>query len=421
MGAKSGGDAASNWQDLPQQFWQSMLDAARPLLPESAALSDPIQRLMAMIGGAGDGFAGQAGQRLLAGGEQFVQWAQQLAAALASGKPGATQPAGSEQWSALFQQSLAGFSEHGDPLLKLMQQGIDLVARPLAAGLGAGDPGAQLRSQLDTLLHLPNFGFAREHQERRQKLAQAALAWQDAIGPYQALLGKAGQQGLERLRSKLAEREEPGRQIETLRGLYDLWIDAAEEAYAEIALSSEFRKVYGEMVNRQMALRQAIQAEVEQHCGELGLPTRTELNAVHARLHGMRRQLRELEERLAASNGSDVQARPAVAGQGQTRQSAAPGHRGAPKAATSALPKATEQRGKEPAAAAVLAAPAKRKAQAAIKAPTASKPAKLAKSSKSVNRSKPAKAAKLLKSAKSTKAASSANAASSRRNLNRFA
>ena len=39
------------------------------------------------------------------------------------------------------------------------------------------------------------------------------------------------------------------------RALFDLWIDAAEEAYAQVALSPEFREVYGAYVNAQMRLR----------------------------------------------------------------------------------------------------------------------------------------------------------------------
>src|SRR3546814_16203183 len=62
---------------------------------------------------------------------------------------------------------------------------------------------------------------------------------------------------------KLAEREEPGRQIQSARALFDLWVDAAEDAYAKIALSHEFREVYGKLVDAQMRLRGGVQREVE--------------------------------------------------------------------------------------------------------------------------------------------------------------
>src|SRR6202011_5554957 len=61
---------------------------------------------------------------------------------------------------------------------------------------------------------------------------------------------------------------------------------------AEIALSDEFRKVYGDVVNAQTRVRSQIQQEVERVGTDLGMPTRTELNSVHKRLHDLRRELR---------------------------------------------------------------------------------------------------------------------------------
>ncbi|MGH8122753.1 MAG: poly(R)-hydroxyalkanoic acid synthase subunit PhaE, partial [Rudaea sp.] len=101
------------------------------------------------------------------------------------------------------------------------------------------------------------------------------------------------QRGFELFDGKLAERSEPGRAIDSLRALYDLWVDAAEEAYAEVALSDEFAKVYGELANAQMRARAQIQAEVERVSTDLGMPTRSELNSVHKRLHDLRRELRD--------------------------------------------------------------------------------------------------------------------------------
>ena len=95
------------------------------------------------------------------------------------------------------------------------------------------------------------------------------------------------------MQDKLAERAEPGRQIDSLKALYDLWVDAAEEAYAEIALTDEFREVYGEMVNTQMRVRQMQQRQTGQWCRELGLPTREEVSALGERLQQLRRDLRK--------------------------------------------------------------------------------------------------------------------------------
>ena len=111
-----------------------------------------------------------------------------------------------------------------------------------------------------------------------------------------ATRAKSSQRSFEILEDKLAERSEPGRQIDSMRGFYDLWVDSAEEAYAEIAMAEDFRKVYGDYVNAQMRVRGLMQQEIEHNTRELGMPTRTEINSVEKRLHELRRELRRSAE-----------------------------------------------------------------------------------------------------------------------------
>jgi len=110
--------------------------------------------------------------------------------------------------------------------------------------------------------------------------------------------------------------------------VYDLWIDAAEEGYAEIALSPDFRRVYGDLVNSQMRVRKLIQDEIERIAISFGMPSRTELNSVHKRMAEMRRRMASLEEALARAEEA---AQPRATG-GQS-----------PEPASSAAPKAKAQ------------------------------------------------------------------------------
>jgi hypothetical protein len=84
--------------------------------------------------------------------------------------------------------------------------------------------------------------------------------------------------------------------------MFDLWIDAAEEAYAEIALSPEFRKVYGELVDAQMRVRSGMQKEVEQMSEKLGMPTRSEVDSAHRKIAELERQLRRMRDAAQASS-----------------------------------------------------------------------------------------------------------------------
>lgn len=151
-----------------------------------------------------------------------------------------------------------------------------------------------LRRENERWLHLPAFGPAREHQERWQALAQAQQDYQQALGEYERLMLKVATLAFERFQSLLEARAEPGQQITSARALFDLWIDAAEQAYAEVALSPEFRHVYGHLTNTQMRLRLGVQKEIEQICVAFGMPSRTEVDSAHRKIAELERQLRRV-------------------------------------------------------------------------------------------------------------------------------
>jgi len=185
--------------------------------------------------------------------------------------------------------------------------------------------------------HLPAFGQYREHQERWQALQLAQQDYQQQSEAFNALLAKCAQRAFDVFEDKLTAHDGPGRQITSARGLFDLWIDSAEEAYAGIALSPEFREIYGALGNAQMRLRAAIQLEVEHMTGLFGMPTRTEIDSAHRKIAELERALR----RAAAAGTPTVAERKAAAAQ------TAPA---APTPAASSKPKPRRTARKQPAA-----------------------------------------------------------------------
>ena len=152
-----------------------------------------------------------------------------------------------------------------------------------------------LRAETAAAMRMPAFGFAREHQERLQALALAQLRWQEAQQDYGRLMAKASRDAFSRFESKLASHEEPGRQISSVRALFDLWVEAAEEAWAELALSQEYRHAFGALVNAQMRQRAAAQAIGEQVASTYGWPERGELDSAHRKIAELERQLRRMQ------------------------------------------------------------------------------------------------------------------------------
>ena len=274
--------AQQSWDAWARQFQQQ--PAANPFAPPPApaAGNDTLERTLAGLKG-------------------YFDWMQAAAAGGAAQQPAA-------DWRQQLQQMFGGASQ---PFARAFG-GIDSA--------GAEGFARQWQSWMQAAQHsgfgdlpgthgpTPAFGLNREQQMQQQALATALLEAMQASARYQELIQRANTQGMQRLQDKLAQHAEPGRQIDSLKGLYDLWVDASEEAYAEIALSDEFREVYGEMVNTQMRVRQLQQQQTEQLCQQLGVPTRSEVSSLGERLQALRREFRASRAGASADHADEIMA-----------------------------------------------------------------------------------------------------------------
>ncbi len=268
--ADSSTDFLTDYQALARQSWAAWSRQLKQSLDAAGGQASPVADPATV--------AGEALERSLDGLKGYLAWMQTVNATAA---PKADWQQQLQQWfgagSQPFAQAFAGIDGAGAEGFARQWQ-TWLQALPVAGGLGTAPT--------------PAFGLDREQQMHQQALVQAMLAAMDASGRYHTLLQRAGAQAMERLQDKLAQHAEPGRQVDSLKGLYDLWVDAGEEAYAEMALSDEFKSVYGEMVNTQMRARQLQQQQTEALCQQLGMPTRSEVSSLGERLQALRREVR---------------------------------------------------------------------------------------------------------------------------------
>lgn len=315
-GSGFGGSGFSGQGDpgaLAQQYW-SALTAAMRSAGGGARQQDPWQAAMqswSQLAGGGQNrnAAGDAIERFSAQARQWFGTMQQVAEQFAGKSASAADIAGA------WKQAMGG----GNPFANLFsgmtgrgQSGFEdwyaqiapMLHGGMFNGLSNGGMVDGLRQESMSWLRTPAFGHNREQQERLQALIEAQLELQQKNDAYNALMLEVGRDAFDRFERKLAERSEPGRQLQSARALFDLWIDAAEEAYAEIALSAGFRKVYGELVNAQMRVRAGIQNEVERVCGMFGMPGRTEVDSAHRKIAELERQLRRLHDAVSAQTKS---------------------------------------------------------------------------------------------------------------------
>ena len=295
-----GGFGADEFDAMARQYWNAWGDlmrgaAARPA--DAAPGWDDAVRWWSQLAQGGPGQAHDAVGRFNAQAQGWFGQMQQLAAQFAG------QDADAGEIAKAWRQLLGG--ARANPFADVFRH---------VRGPGQHDFEAwieQVRPYLDMLqrdrgrwMDTPTFGFAREHQERWQAAAKALDEYQGANHAFNRLLAESAQVAFDRFEQLLAERSEPGRQLTSARALFDLWVDAAEDAYAELALSQRFRDAYGQLANAQMRVRQHVQDEVERTSALLGVPGRTEVDAAHRKIVQLERELRRLRDQVSAMSAA---------------------------------------------------------------------------------------------------------------------
>lgn len=295
------------FESLARQYWSAWGDAMRGMapgqaMPGSGGPGGPMPNWQdavdwwSRLAHGGREEANAAVDRFNAQARQWYGQMQQVAARFAG------QDANPADITAEWKRALGAMGENPFPeMFRAMRgqgaQGLEQWMEDASPWLDAW------RREGNAWLGMPTFGLGREHQERWQKLAQAQMDYQQHESAYNALMMKAAQRAYEVFEKKLAERQEPGRQLSSARALFDLWIDAAEEAYAEIALSPEFRQAYGARINAQMRLRGAVQGEVARMSAMFGMPTQGDLDIAFRKIAELERALRRLHDQMEAGAG----------------------------------------------------------------------------------------------------------------------
>ncbi len=195
--------------------------------------------------------------------------------------------------------SWAQFADTVSPWLTMSQDLLREIAEGhLPGGLEVPGMGAA-QEQFCRALSMPGLGYTREQQEHLQGLARNLLNYHDALRAYKLAFAKTALASLDSVRNRLQDLHAKGEKIESLRGLYDLWVDASEEAYGDFATSDQYQVVYGDLINALMLVRRDLNVLAEQHYQLMNIPTRSEINTMQHRQQENRRENRQLRREIA--------------------------------------------------------------------------------------------------------------------------
>ena len=164
-------------------------------------------------------------------------------------------------------------------------------------------PGDLLRNVphndgMDRFLSAPGLGYMREEEGQYKQLMQRVVEYQRAMSEYMRFFSNLGLLSANRLREKVQELVDEGKQIDSARGLYDLWVSSSEEVYGEQVMTPEYAKISGKLVNALMAVKQKLSHLVDESLGGLNMPTRRELRTLQDRLQESRREFKALRTEM---------------------------------------------------------------------------------------------------------------------------
>lgn len=248
--------------------------------------------------------------------EYFSAWARALQQAIAPGQgaqgPGVFSAPGMESlgaaaggpWlQAIHQLARQALEQELDSAgianawRQILQQGLWPDALPLtdlfAGNAWASNPGA------DSWLDHPAFGPLREHMQRWQQLGRQQRQAQAEFSHWQSLLGQVRELALAQFEQLLRGHEQAP--LTNARALLDLWVEAAEHAWQQVAMSEDFARAAAQFSQAQMQLLQTQQGEADRLFASLGIASRRELDQAYLRIDTLERQVRQLLAMQAAA------------------------------------------------------------------------------------------------------------------------
>lgn len=162
---------------------------------------------------------------------------------------------------------------------------------------------------------VPGIGYTREKQDHLNKLYRLFVDYEGKMRQYNNEMTRVGLQALHEFHDYLKNPPKDDAPLESLKSVYSKWTDVCEEVFAKYAMSEDYTKLYGEVVNALMSFKKQSSLIADDMVEQMNLPTRTELDSLHLRVQEMRREnarLRKAVEQLLKS-GISVKEKPAPA------------------------------------------------------------------------------------------------------------
>ncbi len=152
-----------------------------------------------------------------------------------------------------------------------------------------------------SILQSPNFGYAREFNNKLLKSFDAWINFSKASFDYQIVLLNVWLKASEELMWELASSQEKGETLQNWQQFLQVWSSIFDRVFAQTFRSEDALEVQGNFLNSAMTYRLYQKQIMEVFLKMYDLPTRSEVDEIHRSIYELRKEIKSLKKGLSQS------------------------------------------------------------------------------------------------------------------------
>lgn len=204
-------------------------------------------------------------------------------------------------------QAAAFYEQYGKPWLQAMQKGVanpssdqhEAVLQSMQNMFSAFDNSA------GRIWGMPAVGKDREKMELMAQCAAAMSAYATRNTEYQHLMYQTGVEAAQALAKEVASKLKAGENMEKFDTFFALWIDVNEKTFNKLFQTKTYTQKRNALTDAGFKARKLYHELVETQLVDLPIVRRSEMDELYKTVYDLRKQVKNLEKKLANSDQQD--------------------------------------------------------------------------------------------------------------------
>ncbi len=295
-----------DWMQLQQKYWQQWAEMGQKTAafaqPQKSPWENAMDHWMKAVMPQQENPAMDLMQKMIDQGNIFLTMGESLS----------TQMSNTNDWTKALEKTFSQLTDNFDNMSNSSQESMDNMMgfwhsptdnwQKFAATMGVNNAGqfADFANPLEKILSAPGIGFNREQEKLYKEFSQSVLDYQKALLNYNSIFKNLGADAVQRIQGKVEKLQQKGQTIDSAKAIYDLWVSVCEDSYAELAITDDYSKVHGELVNSLMKSKNLWGKIMDKVLADMNIPTQSQVKTLQSRLQESRREIRGLKRTLTS-------------------------------------------------------------------------------------------------------------------------